>query len=73
MPELVEGFKAEHIWNVDETRCFWRAFPDKGLGQTKTECKGGKKSKQKGEHHFHYQSAGESEYLHIVICHFKDP
>ena len=47
LPELVEGFKAEDICNVDETRCFWRALPNKGLGQTKIKCMGDKKSKQR--------------------------
>ena len=43
--QLVAGYKAEDIWNVEETGCFWRSLPDKGLGQMKMECKGGKESK----------------------------
>ena len=45
LPEILQGYKAEDILNVDETGCFWKALPDKGLGQMKAECKGGKKSK----------------------------
>ena len=32
LPEILQGYKAEDIWNVDETGCFWKALPDKGLG-----------------------------------------
>lgn len=37
--------KAKDIWNTDETGCFWRSLPDKGLAQKKMEHKGGKKPK----------------------------
>ena len=29
LPEILQGYKLEDIWNVDETGCFWRAFPDR--------------------------------------------
>ena len=32
---------------MDETGCFWRALPDKGMAKIKKECKGGKKSKHR--------------------------
>ena len=47
LPEIVEGYKAEDIWNMDESGCFWKALPDKGLAQKGKSCKGGKKSKQR--------------------------
>ena len=47
LPELVRGYRAEDIWNLDENGCFWRSLPDKGFGQKKTKCKGGKKSKNR--------------------------
>ena len=31
--EIVEGYKAEDIWNMDESGCFWKALPEKGLAQ----------------------------------------
>ncbi len=33
LPELVHGYSAENIWNLDETRCFWRALPEYGFGR----------------------------------------
>ena len=60
-PEILQGYKAEDIWNVDETECFWKALPDKGLGQIKTECKGCKKSKHRVTIAFFVNRAGQSE------------
>ena len=31
------GYKAEDVWNEDETRCFYRALPDKSLSERKKE------------------------------------
>ena len=31
--ELVEGYAAEDIWNLDETGCFWKALPERGFAQ----------------------------------------
>ncbi|XP_065831030.1 tigger transposable element-derived protein 4-like [Oscarella lobularis] len=45
LPEIVEGFTAEDIWNIDETGCLWQALPDKGFCTKGQACKGGKKSK----------------------------
>ena len=33
IPEVLAGYIAENIWNVDETGCFWKALPEKGLPQ----------------------------------------
>ena len=44
--ELVEGYAAEDIWNLDKTGCFWRALPDSGFAQKGASCHGGKKSKE---------------------------
>ena len=32
IPEIIHGYSAKDIWNMEETGCFWRALPDKGLG-----------------------------------------
>ncbi len=29
LPELLETYEANNIWNLDETGCFWRALPEK--------------------------------------------
>lgn len=33
LPDILQGYSAEDIWNLDETGCFWRALPDKGFNQ----------------------------------------
>ena len=43
LPELVRGYSAENIWNLDETGCFWCALPEHGFGEKGSQCKGGKK------------------------------
>ena len=47
LPEILEGFQPKDIWNLDETGCFWRALPNKGLCQQSKACKGGKKAKER--------------------------
>ena len=32
LPELVDGYQKENIWNMDETGVFWKALPDRGFG-----------------------------------------
>ena len=39
LPEIVEGYKAEDIWNMDESGCFWKALPDKGLARKENHAK----------------------------------
>ena len=58
---IVEGYNTEDIWNIDETGCFWKALPDKGLGQVKKECKGGKESKLRVTIAFIVNAAGGSQ------------
>ena len=31
-----------HIWNMDESGCFFKVLPSKGLVQKWKKCKGGK-------------------------------
>ena len=33
IPELLQGYSSENIWNLDETDCFWRALPEHGFGK----------------------------------------
>ncbi len=44
LPELVQGYKSEDIWNIDETGCFWRALSDRGFAQ-----KGQRRKESKAE------------------------
>ena len=45
LPEIVQGYDKEDVWNMDETGIFWYSLPDHGFGQKSKSCKGGKKSK----------------------------
>ena len=73
LPQIVEGYNTEDIWNIDATGCFWKALPDKGLGQVKKECKGGKKSKLRVTIAFIVNAAGGSESPPIVIWKSNNP
>lgn len=73
IPLIIEGYEAKNILNIDETGCFWKALPDKGLAQKKTECKGGKKSKLRLTIAFIVNALGESESLPIVIWKSENP
>ena len=72
LPELLQGYEAKDVWNLDETGCFWKALPEKGFGQKKKECKGGKKSKQRLTIAFITNAAGGKE-APIVIWKSKKP
>lgn len=73
LPQLVGNYKAQDIWNMDETGCFWRALPDKGMAEMKKQCKGGKQSKHRVTIAFFVNGAGESESLPVVIWESKNP
>ena len=47
LPEIVQGYSKDNIWNMDETGLFFCALPDRGFAQKSRSCKGGKKSKQR--------------------------
>ena len=40
--ELIERYSLENIWNMDESGCFFKALPDKGLVEKGKQAKGGK-------------------------------
>lgn len=73
LPEIVDGYKAEDIWNMDETGCFWKALPNKRLAQKGKSCKGGEKSKQQITVAFFVNGVGEKEYKPIVIWKSEKP
>lgn len=72
LPELLQGYEAKNIWNLDKTGCFWKALPEKGFGQKKKECKGGKKTKERLTIAFITNAAGGKE-MPIVIWKSKKP
>ena len=73
LPEIVQGYSGEDVWNLDETRVFWKALPDKGFGQKVKECKGGKKCKQRFTVTFIVNGVGKSEGKPIIIWKSENP
>ena len=73
VPEIVEGYQVEDVWNLDESGVFWKALPDKGFGERVKQCKGGKKSKQRFTVTFIVNGAGRSESMPIVIWKSENP
>ena len=73
IPDIIAG--AENIWKVDETGCFWRAFPGKGLGQKGKILmwKGGKKCKQRVIVSLFVNASGRKEGKPIVIWTSENP
>ena len=72
LPEIVEGYEKEFVWNMDETGIFWCALPDRGFGQMSRSCKGGKKSKQRITVAFFVSASGQKEEP-VVIWKSENP
>ena len=70
--ELCKGYRPENIWNEDETGCFFRALPEKGLAEEGRRCKGSKKSKLRMTVAFFVNANSEKEEP-IVIWKSKNP
>lgn len=73
LPDILQGYSAKDILNLDETGCFWRALPDKGFNQRTKACKGGKQSKQRITVTFIVNAVGASEAKPIVIWKSEKP
>ena len=71
--ELTEGYELEDIWNMDESGCFFKALPEKGLVEKGKQAKGGKKSKQRLTVAFFINAAGEKVDQPVVIWRSKVP
>ena len=72
LPEIVQGYSKDDIWNMDETGVFWQALPDRGFAQRGKRCKGGEKSKQRITIAFFVTAAGSKE-KPVVIWKYKNP
>ena len=72
LPVITAGYKAEDIYNLDETGCFWRTLPEQGFRQRGKCCKGGKKSNQRFTVALIANAAGGKE-KPIVIWKSKNP
>ena len=73
LPEILEGYSEENIFNMDETGCFWQALPEKGFAKKGETCKGGKKSKLRITIAFFVNACGEKEFKPVVIWKSKTP
>ena len=61
LPEILRGYSARNIWNIDETGCFWRAMPETGFGKKGSQCHGDKKAKQRFTVALMVNAAGEKQ------------
>ena len=71
--ELCSGYDDKDILNMDESGCFFKALPTKGLAQKGKKSKGGKKSKQRITVAFFVSADGEKVGKQIVIWRSKNP
>ena len=72
MPELLQGYSSNNIYNLDETGCFWQALPESGFGIRGFHCHGGKKSKHRFTVVLIVNADGEKE-VPIVIWKSEKP
>ena len=71
--ELTRGYELTDIWNMDETGCFFKALPEKGLAEKKSQARGGKKSKTRLTIAFFVNAAGEKAIESLVAWRSKKP
>ena len=71
--ELCKGYDQRDILNIDESGCFFKALPAKGLAQKGKKTKGGKNSKQRITVAFFISADGGKVGKPIVIWRSKKP
>ena len=71
--ELCKGYDQRDILNMDESGCFFKALPAKGLAQKGKKTKGGKKPKQRITVAFFVSADGGKVGKPIVIWRSKKP
>lgn len=72
LSELLLGCDDTEVWNADETACFFRALPNKTLGQKKQKCSGGKQSKERITV-VHFASAAGEKLPPVIIGRSEKP
>ena len=65
--DLTKDYFLVDIWNKDETGCFFKALPGKGLAEKKSHARDGRKSKTRLTIAFFVSAAGEKVIEPIVI------
>ena len=71
--ELTRGCELADIWNMDETSCFFKALPEKGLAEKKSQVREGKKSKTRLTIAFFVNAAGGKAIEPLVVWRSKKP
>ena len=71
--ELTRGYEHADIWNIDETGCFFKAPPEKGLAEKKSQAKRGKKLKTRLTIAFFVNATGEKAIKPLVVWRSKKP
>ena len=72
LPEIIQGYTKDTIFNMDETGLFWHALPDRGFGQKSRSYKGGKRSKHRLTIPFFVLASGKKE-KPVNIVNLKNP
>ena len=72
LPEILNGYSKEIMWNMDATGVFWRALPNRGFGVKGKDCRGGKKNKQRITVAFFVSAAGTKE-KPVVVWRSENP
>ena len=66
LPEVIQGFSADNIWNMDESGLFFKALPGTELANKTKKCKSGKKSKERRSVAF-FVSSSDLRYLNLLL------
>ena len=66
LPEIIQGYSADDIWNMDESGLFFKAFPNTGSAKKTKKCKDGKKSKSDLLWHFLFTQV-DSRYVNLLL------
>lgn len=67
LPNLLEGYSPENVFNVDETGLFFKCLPQKTLAFKNEKCHGGKKSKERVTLMVGSNMAGDEKLKLLVI------
>ena len=69
--ELTRGYELAGIWNMNETGCFFKPLPEKGLAEKKSQARGGKKSETRLTIAFFVNAAGGKAIEALVVWRSK--
>lgn len=72
IPDLISGYEAKNVFNMDETGLFFHALPTQSHIQQGQECNGGKTAKDRLSISFCASATGE-KLAPIVIWHSENP